>query len=393
MSTFTKQIDATIRDVDHTYDSGTWYFDQDSAWNIGYPGLVTRNIGLRFTNVTIQQGATINSAKIRFNAYGTESITNMKILIQGIDEDNTSEFVASPESSARTRTKTTAHVHWEGTISYTDGGNLDTPDITDIVKEIVDRSGWSSGNAMAFFVSDNGSSSGKYISVNEYGDGSSLSAQLIIDYVASTTTNDSRDAKTKGTDGANDSRDATIQSAGSYATRDAKLSGKDTGNSSRDAKIKGTERGNYGLKITKPGHDVKTETDIKNMIFTSARGVLGLRDYKEYTYTTDANGAIDHEFPHYIGYAPIVIVQVTTYDSKVVTINPTEWHSYYVDYGKGAGDIEVTESFDFSVSDTGFTMKVTAWESDNIQDGYFAYLSNRSYTFKVYYYFNEITDQ
>jgi hypothetical protein len=84
-----------------------------------------------------------------------------------------------------------------------------------------------------------------------------------------------------GTLGANSERSAVIQADGIYSGRLAKTTGKLTTSSDRTARVTdGTNRGNYGLKITKPGYDVKTETDIKNMIFTSARGVLGHRNCK-----------------------------------------------------------------------------------------------------------------
>lgn len=389
MATFSKQIDSNIRDLDHTYD-GSWTVDQDSAWNVGNPGAVTRNIGLRFTNVTIQQGANINSAKIRFKASGTKTSTGMNIRIAGIDEDNTAEFVLSPENSARTRTKTTAYGSWTGSIPQTNGGNLDTVDITSVIQEIVDRVGWASGNAMAFFLYDNGSTSGQYISVDEYSDGSTSGATLIIDYDPAVTVDDERNAVVHGTLGANSERSASILSSGAKDTRQAKIHGQEVATSTRGAWIKGTERGNYGIKITKPGYDVKTETDLKNMIFTSARGVLGLRRVREYTSTTDANGDISLTVYHNFGYVPIVIAKTETYDEKEVTINPTEWHSFYQTGGKEL--VEVTELFDFNLTSTSFTMKVHA-EAYNHDTWVGWDVSGRSYTFKVYYYFNEVTDQ
>lgn len=180
MSTFNKQIDANIRDLDHSF-FGSWSVDEDSAWNLGFPGAGTRNIGLRFTGVTIPQGSTINSAIIRFRDDDTKTV-NLVARIRGIAEDNTAEFVLSPEDSARTRTKTTAVVNWSATINQSTGSNRDTPDITSIVQELVNRVGWVSGNAMAFYLDDNGSPSGHYLSVNEYDDNPSYSAILIVDY-------------------------------------------------------------------------------------------------------------------------------------------------------------------------------------------------------------------
>lgn len=183
MATLNRQISQNIDDVDNTNNGGTWSSNASSALNIGNPGAVTRNISLRFLNVTIPQGATINSAKIRFVALSTKS-PNVTTRIQGVDEDNTAQFDVSPDpqDTARERTKTTASVNWNGVIAETAEANLDTPDITSIVQEIVDRGGWASGNAMGFFLSDNGSSGGEYISVYEYASGTTKTAILIVDY-------------------------------------------------------------------------------------------------------------------------------------------------------------------------------------------------------------------
>ncbi len=207
----------------------------------------------------------------------------------------------------------------------------------------------------------------------------------------STDTNSARSAKITGTLGTYSERSASIKSDGIYDARSAKITGKSTYNSERSARVTdGTNRGNYGIKVTKPGYDVKTETDIKNMIFTSARGVLGLRRVREYTSTTDANGDISLTVYHNFGYVPIVIAKTTTYDGKEVTINPTDWHYFYQTGDKEL--VEVTEYFDFNLTSTSFTMVVHA-EAYNHDTWVGWNVSGRSYTFKVYYYFNEVTDQ
>lgn len=162
----------------------------------------------------------------------------------------------------------------------------------------------------------------------------------------------------------------------------------------RSAKITGTERGNYGLKIAKPsiGKHVWEISDPKEYNFTSALGVLGLLKVVDYKGVTNASGAIDLTFNHDIGYAPLIIATTVTYDDEVVTINPTEWHSGYVTLPDRTF-IEVVENFNFKFDENTFTMEVSAYETDNMMGGYFAYLSGRTYIFRVYYYFNEITDE
>jgi hypothetical protein len=65
-------------------------------------------------------------------------------------------------------------------------------------------------------------------------------------------------------------------------------------------------------------------------------------------------------------------------------------HSFYQTVDREL--VEVTELFDFILTDTSFTMVVHA-EAYNHDTWVGWNVSGRSYTFKVYYYFNEVTDQ
>lgn len=184
MPTFTKRIDANIRDVGYSDTSPS----ESSATSMGNPGAVVRQIALRFVGVNIDQGATITSAKITFTASTDRASQSINMKIHGVDEDDTAEFVISPEDTARTRTHTTANVDWDETITTTTDVEFDSADITNIVQEIVDRVGWSSGNAMGFWIADDGTSSGNYVDSTDYNSTNSEAALLTIVYEAATTT-------------------------------------------------------------------------------------------------------------------------------------------------------------------------------------------------------------
>ncbi len=131
---------------------------------------------IRFTNVTIPQGSTINTATLKLNPTFND-VDNILTKIYGIDEDNTADFSSDPTG----RTKTTANVDW-------DFGNVTqdvvetSPDISTVVKEIVDRGSWSSGNAMGFLILDDGSTSNNNISFDTYDGDSARAALLDINY-------------------------------------------------------------------------------------------------------------------------------------------------------------------------------------------------------------------
>lgn len=93
--------------------------------------------GVIFGSVTIPQGATIDSAFIRVTAYDSDSDNTCNVLIQGYDYDNCPE--PGDYATAAAMTKTTANVAWSAIAAWTDGNTYDTPDITSIIQEIVNR--------------------------------------------------------------------------------------------------------------------------------------------------------------------------------------------------------------------------------------------------------------
>ena len=142
------------------------------------------NDGLRFTNVTIPQGATINSAYLELTARSSTS-SSASVRLTGHDVDNSGAF-SGVFGDVQSRTRTTAAVTWNG-VSPAVGGSVTTfPEMKDIVQEIVDRPGWASGNAMSIIM-DNMSGYRYYYSYDGTSD-ASRRPRLVVDYVVSTTT-------------------------------------------------------------------------------------------------------------------------------------------------------------------------------------------------------------
>ena len=104
----------------------------------------------RFQNVVVPQGATIDSAYIKLNWEGGR---NTDFLVAAVDVD---DFDAPTDNTyAAHDTETTATVSWN--IPYEgsqDSGKYykTSPDIKTIIQEIVDRAGWSSGNAIGIII-------------------------------------------------------------------------------------------------------------------------------------------------------------------------------------------------------------------------------------------------
>lgn len=111
-------------------------------------------LGLRFDDLNIPRGATINYAVLEFTALSYEDDPGTWI-ITGENVDDAPEFDATDNGLsnriATAAARTTASASW--TLSSWEEDLLEhgTSDISSLVKEIVDRPGWCGGNAMAFY--------------------------------------------------------------------------------------------------------------------------------------------------------------------------------------------------------------------------------------------------
>lgn len=109
----------------------------------------TRMTTLRFQDVGIPQGATVESATISFvpAASSSDAVT---LTVKAEASDNAAIFTAG--SNLTSRTKTSAAVEWtpaaweqSATPVFIEG-----PNVTPLVQEVVSRAGWCGNNAMAF---------------------------------------------------------------------------------------------------------------------------------------------------------------------------------------------------------------------------------------------------
>ncbi|RWE38838.1 MAG: hypothetical protein EOS78_12420, partial [Mesorhizobium sp.] len=121
-----------------------------SDLELGYDGSTRQTVGLRFTSIDLPKGAIITNAYIQFQANEVKTGA-ASLLIQGDNVDDASPFTAvSFNVSALPRT--TASTAWTPdpwTVVGEHGLAERTPDLSAIVQEIVNRSGWAALNDMA----------------------------------------------------------------------------------------------------------------------------------------------------------------------------------------------------------------------------------------------------
>jgi type IV pilus assembly protein PilY1 len=115
-------------------------------------------VGMRFQNLDIPRGATITKAHITFEALignGNNSDPT-SLTFHGEASDNAATFNIGSESDIYDRDDTTASVAWDNIPAWTDYQTYDSPDVSSIIQEIIDRDGWAGGNAIAFKVTGSG---------------------------------------------------------------------------------------------------------------------------------------------------------------------------------------------------------------------------------------------
>ena len=106
-----------------------------------------RYVGLRFLNVRIPKGATITYADVEFKACKDDD-ESTHLQIRAETTDDAARFTAT-DGDISNRQMTGPVVSWSNIPNWTKDEFYQTPDLTMIIQGIVNRAGWSSGNAIA----------------------------------------------------------------------------------------------------------------------------------------------------------------------------------------------------------------------------------------------------
>ena len=118
-------------------------------------------IGLRFNGIDIPQGANITSAYVQFHVDETsvpdDNRPGTKFL-RGEAVDNAAPFL-DVDNNMSSRPTTSAEASWdwpEWLTTHEEGPDQRTSDISAVIKEIVDRPGWSAGNSLVLIINGTG---------------------------------------------------------------------------------------------------------------------------------------------------------------------------------------------------------------------------------------------
>lgn len=144
---------ASSDDAEQENDAIDALFDDDI--DVGWEGdpedFNVLTCGLRFQNIAIPQGGRIDSAFIRVFSHESKTADDVaNITIAAEDTDNAQTF--TEDALIDSRTLTSNQLRWIVDEPWGLWTPHQTPDIKDILQEIVDRNGWEAGNSIAFIM-------------------------------------------------------------------------------------------------------------------------------------------------------------------------------------------------------------------------------------------------
>ncbi|MHC4628684.1 MAG: hypothetical protein ACYTDV_17030, partial [Planctomycetota bacterium] len=155
----------------------------------GTPPTDPQLIGLRFQNVGVPAGATIESAWIQFtsdNEYLTGGPVNLAIWGHLLPDPG--PFTGSGSISAAPRTS--VHAKWTDLPAWTSGASgpdQKTSDISAVIEELVNQPGWAAGNALGLIIGDDPDAPSR--GIRSALTGTSSGAVLHIEYTSSSAYN------------------------------------------------------------------------------------------------------------------------------------------------------------------------------------------------------------
>jgi hypothetical protein len=141
-------VDLSSSDIEMAIEEWTWPISDEAQW-----------CGFRFAGVEIPQGATITNAYIQFTADENQSSTS-SLLIHGEATDNSMAFSGS-DNDLSSRSRTSSQVNWAAPNWSSEDATVNerTFDISTIIAEVTNRSGWQMGNALTILIEGSGTRS------------------------------------------------------------------------------------------------------------------------------------------------------------------------------------------------------------------------------------------
>lgn len=169
--------------VDNAGDDGDVNGGFDNAANeieMGNTGTPKKGFFL-FRNTGIPQGVSIVSASLTITSSANLNGTTVNLIINAADEDNPGQ--PADKTDVNDRPRTSREVAWNNVAAWTANTEYDSPDISPVIQELVDRPGFASDNVM-IFLEDNGSTTNASRKGHSYNGDPAKAAVLHVSYTA-----------------------------------------------------------------------------------------------------------------------------------------------------------------------------------------------------------------
>lgn len=185
--TITTSISSSNDDAEQRVSNGNMSL-VSSDLEIVFDGSNEQIIGMRFNNVLLPSNATVSNAYIQFTVDETDNGTT-NVTVYGESNVNPVDFNSQNIS---TRAATASSINWTIPAWTTVGdatSNQQTPDLTNILNDIIALASWESSKSMVFMIKAGAScsSSSCQRTAESYNGTSSSAPKLIIEYTLPTT--------------------------------------------------------------------------------------------------------------------------------------------------------------------------------------------------------------
>lgn len=153
--TVRSRVSHGLDDVEERVSDGDLFIDSSDLELVddsGHRGLQV--VGIRFQDLAIPQAAAITSATIAFETDEVDSVAT-SVTFFGEASDDAAPFADVPFAVSM-RPSTSASVTWSPGPWLVVDEVHQTPDLSQIVEEIVGRAGWARGNSLVFIVTGYG---------------------------------------------------------------------------------------------------------------------------------------------------------------------------------------------------------------------------------------------
>lgn len=120
---------------------------------LGFSSSSNAYVGVIFNNLALPKNAVVANAYLEFTAYQNSSSNSASFDIYGANVDDVGNFNKYRRYQLRDISKTDP-VNWSGIPRWYRNTTYQSPPVTSIVQQIVNRSGWQAGNEMMFIMAN-----------------------------------------------------------------------------------------------------------------------------------------------------------------------------------------------------------------------------------------------